>query len=77
VETLETLAGAASGFIWGWPDVLPFLVGLLLVTGLFTTVALRFVQARYLVHSFNVIRGKYDEPIIVGPDLARRLLTAS
>jgi len=62
VETLETIAGAASGFIWGWPDVLPFLVGLLLVTGLFTTVALRFVQARYLKHSFDVIRGKYDEP---------------
>ena len=62
METLEALTGAASGFIWGWPDVLPFLVGLLLVTGLFTTVALRFVQARYVKHAIDVIRGKYDEP---------------
>ncbi len=62
METLETLTEAAAGFIWGWPDVLPFLVGLLLVTGLFTTVALRFVQARYVKHSIDVIRGKYDDP---------------
>jgi AGCS family alanine or glycine:cation symporter len=62
METLENLTGAAAGFIWGWPDVLPFLVGLLLVTGLFTTVALRFVQARYIKHSIDVIRGKYDDP---------------
>ncbi len=62
METLEALTGAAAGFIWGWPDVLPFLVGLLLVTGLFTTVALRFVQARYIKHSIDVIRGKYDDP---------------
>jgi len=62
VETLESITEAAAGFIWGWPDVLPFLVGLLLVTGLFTTVALRFVQARYVKHSIDVIRGKYDDP---------------
>jgi AGCS family alanine or glycine:cation symporter len=62
VETLESITGAAAGFIWGWPDVLPFLVGLLLVTGLFTTVALRFVQARYVKHGIDVIRGKYDDP---------------
>jgi AGCS family alanine or glycine:cation symporter len=62
VETLEAITGAASGFIWGWPDTLPFLVGLLLATGLFTTVVLRFVQARYIKHSIDVIRGKYDDP---------------
>ncbi len=62
METLESITEAAAGFIWGWPDVLPFLVGLLLVTGLFTTVALRFVQARYVKHSIDVIRGKYDDP---------------
>ncbi|MFH1469766.1 MAG: sodium:alanine symporter family protein [Pseudomonadota bacterium] len=62
MEVLEHITGAAAGFIWGWPDTLPFLVGLLLVTGLFTTVALRFVQARYLMHSIDVLRGKYDDP---------------
>ena len=62
METLENLTAAASGFIWGWPETLPFLVGLLLVTGLFTTMALRFVQVRYVKHGIDVIRGKYDDP---------------
>ncbi|MCP4292913.1 MAG: sodium:alanine symporter family protein [bacterium] len=38
------------------------MVALLLVTGLFITVMLRFIQMRRLKHSFDVIRGKYDDP---------------
>ncbi|MCP4573852.1 MAG: alanine:cation symporter family protein [bacterium] len=38
------------------------MVGLLLVTGLVMTVALRFIQLRELKHGLDVIRGKYDDP---------------
>jgi len=62
VELINSIASGASGIVWGWPDAFPFLVGLLLVTGLFTTVVLRFVQLRYVKHGIDVIRGKYDDP---------------
>jgi AGCS family alanine or glycine:cation symporter len=38
------------------------MVAMLLVTGLVTTVSLRFIQLRRLKHSLDVIRGKYDDP---------------
>ena len=38
------------------------LVFILLGTGLFITITLRFIQFKKLKHSFNVVRGKYDDP---------------
>ena len=38
------------------------LVFILLGTGLFITITLRFIQFKRLKHSFNVVRGKYDDP---------------
>ena len=37
-------------------------MALLLVTGLIMTTVLRFIQVRKLKHSYDVIRGKYDDP---------------
>ena len=51
-----------AGAVWGWPDIFPVMVGMLLVTGLVMTVTLRFIQLRRLKHSFDVLRGKYDDP---------------
>jgi len=51
-----------AGTVWGWPDIFPVMVGMLLVTGLVMTVTLRFIQFRRLRHGFEVIRGKYDDP---------------
>ena len=59
---LATFAENLSGTVWGWPSDFPAMVALLLVTGLFTTVSLRFIQLRRLKHSLDVIRGKYDDP---------------
>jgi len=59
---LATFAQNLSGTVWGWPTDFPAMVALLLVTGLFTTVSLRFIQLRRLKHSLDVIRGKYDDP---------------
>ncbi|PIV80412.1 sodium:alanine symporter family protein, partial [bacterium CG17_big_fil_post_rev_8_21_14_2_50_64_8] len=38
------------------------MVAALLLTGLVMTATLRFIQLRRLKHSFDVIRGKYDDP---------------
>ena len=62
MEALTNFSADLSGLVWGWPSVFPLMVALLLVTGLFTTVTLRFIQMRRLKHSFDVIRGKYDDP---------------
>jgi len=62
MEFLREISGAISGYVWGWPDVFPWMVAALLLTGLFTTVTLRFIQLRELKHGLDVIRGKYDDP---------------
>lgn len=51
-----------SGLIWSTPDVFPAMVALLVGTGLFITFRLGFPQFRYLWHSIQITRGKYDDP---------------
>jgi AGCS family alanine or glycine:cation symporter len=62
MDFLNEFSAGLSGTVWGWPAVFPGLVALLLVTGLIMTATLRFIQMRRLKHSFDVIRGKYDDP---------------
>ena len=62
MDFVSTFAENLSGAVWGWPDRFPLMVAILLVTGLVTTVSLRFIQLRKLKHSLDVIRGKYDDP---------------
>jgi len=62
MDTLNDFSADLSGTVWGWPDVFPVMVASLLLTGLFVTIFLRFIQLRQLKHSYDVIRGKYDDP---------------
>ena len=62
MDVISSFAENLSGAVWGWPSRFPLMVAILLLTGLITTVALRFIQMRQLKHSFDVIRGKYDDP---------------
>ncbi len=62
MEFLTHLSSEIAGKVWGWPSDFPLMVAILLVTGLITTVLLRFIQMRRLKHSLDVIRGKYDDP---------------
>jgi AGCS family alanine or glycine:cation symporter len=62
MEVIRQFAADLSGTVWGWPDAFPVMVAALLLTGLFTTVSLRFLQLRKLKHGLDVIRGKYDDP---------------
>jgi alanine or glycine:cation symporter, AGCS family len=46
-----------SDIVWG-----PVMIIMLVGTGLFLTVRLKFLQFRYLGHGFKCISGKYDKP---------------
>ncbi len=58
LETLTALTGKISGFLWGSPITLLLLLG----TGLYLTIRLRFVQLTGFKHSAQLISGKYDHP---------------
>lgn len=62
MDSLSEFSSGLSGTVWGWPEMFPLMVAALLVVGLITTVTLRFIQLRRLKHSFDVLRGKYDDP---------------
>ena len=66
MDVLSSFAENLSGVVWGWPDRFPLMVAALLVTGLVTTVSLRFIQLRRLKHGLDVIRGRYDDPAHAG-----------
>jgi len=50
-----------NSIVWG-----PWMIGLLVGTGLYLTVRLRFVQLRYLDHGVRCATGRYDSPDEVG-----------
>ena len=56
LEMLTSLTGKLSGILWGSPITLLVLLG----TGLYLTIRLRFVQLTGFRHSFQLIVGKYD-----------------
>lgn len=55
-QIVENWTAEFSGFMWGTP-----LVVLLVGGGLFFTLYSRFIPFRYLGHSIQILRGKYDD----------------
>lgn len=55
-EIVESLNHA----IWGWPEVLPLMVIILLSYGIFITLRLAFIQIRGFSHGIKVVSGHYD-----------------
>ncbi len=49
-------------YVWGFPSQLPWLVILLVGSGLFITFRMGWIQIRQFGHAIGVIRGKYDNP---------------
>jgi len=54
---LTSLTGAIAGELWSIPAIV-----LLVGTGLYLTLRLRFIQFRGFGHAIALIRGKYDKP---------------
>ncbi len=50
-----------SDFAWNWPSTpLPLFIALLLGTGLYLTLRLRFIALRRTAHAVRIVRGDYD-----------------
>jgi len=58
LDTLTELSGQLSGLLWGSPVTLLVLLG----TGIYLTIRMRFVQIRGFRHSLQLISGKYHDP---------------
>jgi len=57
LSTFSNWMDAVNGIVWG-----PAMVVLLIGTGLYLTIRLRFVQLRHFRHAIACISGKYDDP---------------
>jgi len=55
LQELTNLTGKIAGYVWGIPSIV-----LLVGTGLYLTIRLRFVQFRGFKHAIALISGKYD-----------------
>jgi AGCS family alanine or glycine:cation symporter len=57
LEQFHSVVKLINGIVWG-PPLLILLIG----TGVFLTIYMRFVQVRRFKHSIEVISGKFDDP---------------
>ncbi len=55
ITFLTEFTGTLAGYVWGIPSIV-----LLVGTGLYLTMRLRFIQLRGFKHSIQLISGKYD-----------------
>jgi len=61
-SVIEKIAEVGNDLVWETPEAFPWLVGVLLLSGIFITFRMGWVNIRHLKHGFNVIRGRYDNP---------------
>lgn len=59
---VEAILDYLSKYLWGFPETLPWMVVVLLGTGLYVTLRLVFIQFRHIGHAIAVMLGRYDEP---------------
>ena len=62
MEFIGYIINEATSYVWGWPDVFPAMIILLLGTGMFISFRLGWIQLRRLKHAIDITRGKYDDP---------------
>jgi AGCS family alanine or glycine:cation symporter len=61
-KVFNTVVETANNYIWGFPAQFPWLVALLLGSGIFITFRMGWVNIRKFGHAIDVIRGRYDNP---------------
>ncbi len=57
MENVTAVLKTVDDWVWG-----PAMIGLLVGTGLYLTLRLRFIQLRGLRHALDCVRGRYDNP---------------
>ena len=56
METFARMIDSINGFVWGY-----FLMFLIVGTGIFLTIRMRFVQVRFFGHAISLVSGKWDK----------------
>ncbi len=59
---LSDILNNINSYVWGFPEIFPFIVILLLGTGVFISFRMGWVQLRRVKHAIDITRGKYDDP---------------
>jgi AGCS family alanine or glycine:cation symporter len=62
LDLLKEIVDVGNTLVWSTPAALPWMVAVLLLTGLFVTVRLSFIQLRQVGHAVRAVFGKYDDP---------------
>jgi AGCS family alanine or glycine:cation symporter len=62
VEFIAEIIDGAAGYVWGWPEIMPAIIVLLVATGLIITFRLKWIQLRQIKHAIDITRGKFDDP---------------
>lgn len=62
MDAVKNVIDFVYEYIWDFPKALPYFIVLLLGTGIFLTIRMRFIQIRKIRHSLAVIAGYYDNP---------------
>jgi AGCS family alanine or glycine:cation symporter len=62
MENIKQAIDFVYKYVWEIPSALPYIVVLLLGTGIFLTIRMRFIQLRRVGHGLAVISGFYDNP---------------
>jgi hypothetical protein len=66
MATINAIIDFLNKLAWGVPAQMPYMVILLVGTGIFITIYLGFPQFLRLKHAIDVTRGKYDNPADAG-----------
>ncbi len=66
MDFIISIIKAGSDLIWATPSSVPFMVVLLISTGIYITFRLGWPQFKYFVHAIRVTSGRYDNPADAG-----------
>ena len=61
-EWFRSFVDAGIDLVWSTPPTLPWLVVLLLGTGVYVTIRMSGIQFRVIGHALRIVRGDYDDP---------------
>jgi len=62
MESVISFFKTIDSYVWQFPDQLPFMVVLLVGTGIFTTFFLGWPQLKRVKHAIDITRGLFDDP---------------
>ncbi len=62
MEQITTIFNSINSVVWGFPQVFPLMLILLIGTGIYMSIRLSWIQLRQIKHAIDITLGKYDDP---------------